>query len=227
MKIATLLRYMDLGYENSLWNVRHYIAHDFEILARENKNGLFPIMTEYDYEEICEKCDGLIIPGTGINCCPSHYGEAPADPPPVVDEYAFDSKVIDYFVKNNKPIFGICGGLQWLNVYFGGTLKYVENVEAHRNGDEKIHKINIKPGSFVYDVYKSETAITNSHHGQMIGKLAPGLDAVAATDDGVIEAVENKEKRIFATQWHPELCYQTGEGIEKKFFENFLKSCEK
>lgn len=224
MKIATLLRYCDLGNEKSAWNYRYYIMHDYELMARENGVGLCAIMTPYDYEDICAVCDGLIIPGSATNMNPSYYGEPPLDPPPEIDEYALDSKVMDYFIKNNKPVLGICGGLQWLNVYFGGTLTNVPVADSHSN---TTHEITIKPSSFVYDVFESEKAIINSYHGQMIGKLAPELEVVATSADGIIEAVENKAKKVFATQWHPEQSYHTGDPIEKKFFENFLECCKK
>ena len=228
MNIATLLRYADFGNPDSPWNYRYYIMHDYEIMARELGVGLCAIMTLLDFEKIADQCDGLIVPGTGTNCCPSYYGEPPMDPPPVIDEYGFDSKIIDYFVKHNKPIFGVCGGHQWLNIYFGGTLYNMSDVDSHHNGEKRQHEITITPGSFVHDVFKSEKAITNSYHGQALGKLAPELKAVAVTSDGVIEAVENKERRIFATQWHPEQSFHVDKyAIEKKFFENFLECCRK
>ena len=66
----------------------------------------------------------------------------------------------------------------------------------------------------------------NSHHGWAIDRLAPNLRVVARSKkDNVIEAVEDKERRIFATQWHPELSYRMGDPIEKKFFENFIRLC--
>lgn len=75
-------------------------------------------------------------------------------------------------------------------------------------------------------MFKSERATVNTYHGWEIGKLAPGLDVVAKSADGVIEAVECKEKKIFATQWHPEQSFHTGDAIENKFIENFIECCK-
>ena len=102
---------------------------------------------------------------------------------------------------HNKPIFGICGGLQAINVFMGGTLKKVEDVDAHQNYEKSNHIIDIKEGSFVHDVFKSKEALINSYHSWAIDKLAPGLEAVAWTKDGIIEAVESKEKRIFDAEF--------------------------
>ncbi|MBR5615829.1 MAG: gamma-glutamyl-gamma-aminobutyrate hydrolase family protein, partial [Clostridia bacterium] len=60
-----------------------------------------------------------------------------------------------------------------------------------------------------------------------IGKLAPNLKVVArCKTDGVIEAVEDKERGIYATQWHPEQSFRRGDPIERKFFENFVAICK-
>ena len=85
--------------------------------------------------------------------------------------------------------------------------------------------INITKDSFVYDVFKSEEATINSYHCYEIDRLAPALSVVATSPDGVIEAAENKERRIFATQWHPELTLAQENSVEHKFFENFFKCC--
>ena len=144
-----------------------------------------------------------------------------------MDEYAFDRKVIDAFVKAGKPIFGICGGIQGLNVYFGGSLKRVDGVDAHRNGESRAHEINVEQDSFVYEVFGTERARVNSHHNWTLDRVAPNLRVVARTDDGVIEAVEDPERRIYATQWHPELSMDLlAPEIEQNFFKNFLRRCE-
>jgi len=224
MRLAILPRYQDLQKENSVWNERHYVLREYEKMARENGVGLWAVLTPIDMEGICEHCDGLVIPGSRNRVNPSYYGGEPMDPPPAYDDFATDIKLIDYFVKHNKPIFGICAGLQAINIYFGGTIGIIAENNPHSNTR---HDISITPGSFVYDVFKSERADINSYHTRHIVKLGEGLTVVAKADDGVIEAVENKEKRIFATQWHPEQSYHADPSVEKKFFENFLECCRK
>ena len=226
MNIATTLRYVDLQ-RGSVWDERYYIMNDYSLMARKYGIGLNAIMTPFDCEAIAEKCSGLIIPGSGTNIHPSYYGGVLREAPPVVDEYALDAKLIDCFVKAEKPVFGVCGGHQAINVYFGGSLKQLDDEVAHRNGDSKIHTITIEKGSFVYDVFKSESASVNCYHSWEIDRLGEGLRAVARTADGVIEAIENREKNVFATQWHPEQSFHTGDPIEHKFFENFIELCRK
>ena len=226
MNIATVLRYCDLKAENSVWNKRYYILEDYFLMAEKYKIGLTAISSAYSFEKVADNCDGLIITGSATNIDPTYYGRPALEKPEEVDEYALDAKLIKYFIDHGKPIFGVCGGLQALNVFLGGTLKKLDNSAAHREDRAFSHEINIKKGSFVYDVFGSERARVNCYHGWEIDDLAPALEVVARTDDGVIEAVESKELKLFATQWHPELSFHTGNPIENKFFENFLKCCE-
>jgi len=223
--VATLLRYMDLQ-KNCPWDRRYYILHDYNLFASKYKVGMAAIMTEFDFEGVCRECDGLFVPGSGTNIDPAYYGMPPLEKAEPVDEYALDSRVIRYFLDHKKPIFGICGGHQALNVYFGGTIKRVDDLPNHYDVGEKDHWIDIAGGSFVHEVFGKDSAVVNSYHSWEIGRLAPELEVAARSRDGVIEAVECKERNVFATQWHPEQSFHTGDPIEHKFIENFLKRCE-
>lgn len=186
--------------------------------------GLVAIMTEHDIQSVCAECDGLVIPGSATNINPEYYGGKPWETAEPVDEYGFDRKIIDYFVKAGKPIFGVCGGMQELNIYFGGDMCLIGEKGNHNNTR---HLIDITPDSFVYDVYGDTKAEINSYHNWMLDKIAPGFKVVARSEDGVVEAIECKEKKIFAVQWHPELNYNTDNHTEDKFFANFIECCRK
>lgn len=224
MNFASVLRYVDMKNGNG-WDERFSIPYFWKLMAEKYKVGLNYILTEYGLPEICEKCDGLIVPGSSTNINPFYWGDEPFTEKQVYDEFPFDAKIIEYFIKNNKPVLGICGGLQAINVCLGGSLKKVEE-SIHSNPLSRNHKINIEKNSFVYDVFESTGAEVNSYHYWAIDKLAPGLRTVAVSEDGVIEAVEWKEKKIFATQWHPERSFAEGDSIENKFFENFIELCK-
>ena len=225
MNIATLLRYVDMKRE-AVWDDRYYIMQDYLLLAEKFRVGMVAVMSEFDLERICRECDGLIVPGSASNIDPSYYGMQPFDPPEKVDEYALDSKVIRYFLDHRKPVFGVCGGHQALNVYFGGTLKLLDDKSRHHDAGEDAHVIDIAEGSFVYEVFQASSAVVNSYHNWEIGKLAPELSVAAVSRDGVIEAVECRDRNVFATQWHPEQSFHRGDPVENQFFENFLKRCE-
>lgn len=226
MNIATTLRYVDLKKDDP-WKFGYYTQIDYFKMAEKYGIGITAIVSEYDFEKICENCDGLIIAGSSTNIDPAYYGKPSFETPEPADEFALDSKLIEYFVKNNKPVFGICGGHQAINICMGGSLKKVDEPDKHQNFEKASHSIEIAENSFVYDVFGKKEATVNCYHSWEIDRLAPGFEVVARTADGVIEAIENKEKRIFATQWHPELSFCGGDTTEHKFFENFFKLCEK
>jgi putative glutamine amidotransferase len=226
MNIAAVLRYVDMQ-RGEVWDDRYYITNDYMLMAKKYGIGMTAIMSEQAIEDVCRHCDGLIIQGSATDIDPKYYGGAPLPVPPVVDEYYLDSRLIKYFYEAGKPIFGICGGEQALNVYFGGTIARMPDPHNHYLEHPLAnHPINIVEGSFVHDVFGTERAEINSFHNWWTDKVAPDLKVVATSDDGIVEALEWKEKNIFATQWHPEQSFRRGNPIEQKFFENFLKKCE-
>ncbi|MBP3322581.1 MAG: gamma-glutamyl-gamma-aminobutyrate hydrolase family protein, partial [Clostridia bacterium] len=97
------------------------------------------------------------------------------------------------------PIFGICRGIQLINVYFGGSL-HQHIGDNHKSGS---HNINVIKNSFIDKAYPDGMRSNSSHH-QAVKKLAPGFKISAISDEGIIEAIENPEKNIYATQFHPE-----------------------
>ena len=224
MNIAVELRYMDMKL-NTPWDDRFWIGGDYFKIAERFGVGMTAIMTERGADEICECCDGLIIPGSANNIDPKYYGMPNSGIALSHDEYALDAVLMRHFIERGKPVFGICGGHQALNIYLGGTIKRMDDPVNHCNQTTRTHKINIVKGSFVYDVYQRDSTPTNSWHGWEIGKLAEPLSIAATTDDGVIEAVENREMRAFAVQWHPELSLSKGDPMEHAFFYNFFKCC--
>ena len=228
MNVAVMLRYLDLNKgPDFFWNERHYVLHDYRIMADKYKIGMFAVASEYGLDDICKVCDGLVIPGSNACINPKYWGGEDI-PTRSFDEYALDSKAIKAFYEAGKPIFGICGGHEALNVFFGGSLRKVADLDNHYDKESCTHPVNVVKGSFVYDVFGTERTVTNSHHSLCIDRLAPDLTCVATADDGENEAIEWKEKNIFATQWHPEqTLHGRGDPIEHKFFENFLVRCEK
>ena len=229
MILGILLRYTDQK-QGGHWDEVYLMQHDYQLMAEKYGVTLCAIWGPQDAQKLCDVCDGLIIPGSGCLIFPEYYGGEHIEPTEPIDEYGHDHKIFDLFVKAGKPIFGICQGLEVLNVYFGGSLKKVNINWSHglpKVDQKQMHPINIKKDSFVYDVFGTERATVNSHHGWGIDRLAEGLEVVATADDGVIEAVQHKELPIFATQWHPEQNFHVGDPIEQKFFENFINLCRK
>ena len=185
------------GYEDKTENYKAVL----EYLGCEVIQGLD--------KEKAKLCDALLIPGGG-DVDPHFYNEeinGSVDPNTDFDKLQLE--VLDFFIKNNKPVLGICRGMQLINVYFGGSLyQDLKNKEAHIPLDEvkKIdneHSVRAQKGSFFEKTY-GEVFRINSWHHQGIKKLADKLVPLLFSDDEVIEAVESKEHKLIAVQFHPE-----------------------
>jgi putative glutamine amidotransferase len=172
--------------------------------------------TDLDLHDYAEALDGLVLQG-GNDVAPESYGEQPLDPDWASDAVRdrYEIELIDAFVRAGKPVFGICRGLQLLNVMFGGTLwqdipTQRPGAHAHRvpgKYEKHFHEIEIEPGSRLADLYPGvRRAVTNSIHHQGIKALAPGFVVEArCPDDGMIEAIRRQGPGfVAAVQWHPE-----------------------
>lgn len=212
MKIAIIER-LENYKEDEPFNKRYIIDESYKEIFDQLNALVIPIISENNLEEIANICDALILPGSAVGVDPKYYNDVPFPGKKYkYDEYKLDKKVIDLFVKSNKPILGICGGLQTLNVYFGGDLN--QNILNHKLIDGSMHKIKIAPNSFLSEVYNQEEIEVNSYHRQAIRKLAPNFDIIAVSEDGIIEAIG--DKNIIGVQWHPEILR------DMKFFTKFI-----
>ena len=216
---------------------KSYVSKD-EIDAIAAAGGLpivLPVILDDDsIKAQIEMIDGLLVPGGGdVN--PLIFGEEPMIGGGFtfneVDE--FDIKAIKFAYKTKKPIFGICRGIQVLNVAFGGTLiqdlkssdkHYVKHLQDARK-DLGTHTVEIMEGTALHNII-GKNIITNSYHHQAIKDLAKNFIASAYSKDGVIEAIENKDSSfIMAVQWHPEMMIKTDPTM-LQLFKNFISEVD-
>lgn len=137
-----------------------------------------------------DQFDGFLLPG-GFDIDPKYYNQRNYASYSVDEEMdLLDKKIIDYAVKNKKPLLGICRGIQSLNVFLGGTLK--QDILHHSDENHFIK-------------YNDKYLLVNSFHHQSIDKLADDLEVLAYSLDKEIEIVKHKELNIYGLQFHPEL----------------------
>ncbi len=150
---------------------------------------------------------GLLLLGGG-DVDPARY-QAPVHPlcnPPDPARDAWELDLIRRFLADRRPIFGICRGMQVLNVALGGTLiQHLPDIGPdHQLADGGQHPVRIDPGSRLASLMGLE-AMVNSRHHQAVERLGRGLVTVATSATGVCEAVELPDQPCcFAVQWHPE-----------------------
>lgn len=173
-------------------------------------------------------CDGILLVG-GDDIPPEMYGEKSTlkDEQILKNRYEFEIPFVKKYIKTNKPLLGICAGLQSINVALGGTLHQdIKNITKEKHGqnnnfDKPLHKININQDSFFYKIVKTKNTKTNSMHHQAIKKLGKNLIISAETDEKIIEAVELKNHKFcIGVQWHPEWKSSV---IDEKLFKSFCK----
>ncbi|XHS77828.1 gamma-glutamyl-gamma-aminobutyrate hydrolase family protein [Burkholderiaceae bacterium UC74_6] len=160
--------------------------------------------------------DGLVMQG-GADVSPTSYGQQPLRPEwsgdPVRDRYEIE--LIEGFLEQGKPVFGICRGAQLLNVFFGGTLyqdiaTLREDAQAHVDRDaydQHLHQVRFEPGSRLASIYKgAEGGLVTSIHHQAVDRLGSDLQVEATSEeDGIVEAIRSRGSGFVAgVQWHPE-----------------------
>ncbi len=158
--------------------------------------------------------DGLVMHG-GADVWPGSYGEEPLQPEWSGDRLrdAYEIALLEAFVTRGKPVFGICRGLQLINVAYGGTLyqdlaTQKPGALTHRDAaayDLNFHQIEILSETRLSRLLNEGRHKINSVHHQGIKALARDfLVEAISPDDGVIEAIRHRDRWIAAVQWHPE-----------------------
>lgn len=223
------------GYSRYPWYAIRYNYVDAIVAA-----GGIPFLLPYAHDlldEFASRIDGLLIPGGFFDVCPSYYGETIVHDTVKVnaERTKFEYSITNLMKEQEKPILGICGGMQLMNVIFGGTLiqhipAEISNCLEHEQPNprhEPGHGIDITPGSLLYKLANNHlTVAVNSAHHQAVKKLAPGFVVNALASDGVIEGMELDHPTQFAMglQWHPEFHISD---LDKSIFNHFIKAAKK
>ena len=184
--------------------------------------GAIPIISDDRYKNVrdyIDIADGVLFAGGG-DVRATVYGESEQYDNEVDDTRdAFEIEAVRYAYNKGKNILGICRGCQVINVALGGTL--YPDVSNHRNRE---HTVTIKSDSVLYECFGDTCATVNTYHHQACRKIADGFDVVALSDDGIVEAIESKDKKCIGVQFHPEKNCDKSLGC-RKIFERFVKVC--
>lgn len=209
-------------------------------VCAQAQSVVFPLTDAAHIPELLSLVDGVMLTGSPSNVNPSYFNETVADPSLPLDPArdALTLPLITACVKAGVPLLGICRGFQEINVAYGGTLQQAVHLQANQldHRDPKgasaeqayapVHDIRFEPGSAFEQWAGGSHAMVNSLHGQGIGRLAPGLRALAYAPDGLIEAIEVLGAKTFAyaVQWHPEWrCWENP--FYRAIFEAFGQAC--
>ena len=206
--------------KNSYWMLPGY-------LERVKEAGAIPVILPLttngaDIAKLVDLCDGLLFTG-GQDVDPQLYGEA-------MEPFCGELCTARDAMEQDKPVLGICRGIQLLNAALGGTLyqdlptEHPSEIEHAMKApyDRAAHTVHIWPMTPLSTLLEKTELGVNSCHHQAIKSLAPGLVEMARSEDDLIEAVYLPGKTfVWAVQWHPEMSLHA-DADSRKIFEAFV-----
>ncbi len=189
--------------ENYLTSLHKFGAIPFPLFHTSSVNS-----------EFIKTLDGLVITGGNFDIDPSLYAESIDGSRNIKSKRTnFEIEIFNKFLETSKPILGICGGEQLMNVASGGDLIQDINTSIQTNikheqsnpRDEVSHEVIITKNSKLFKITKSEKIKVNSAHHQSVKNTGENFITSAVAPDDIIEAIEHtKHPWCIGLQWHPE-----------------------
>ncbi|MBI5528620.1 MAG: gamma-glutamyl-gamma-aminobutyrate hydrolase family protein [Deltaproteobacteria bacterium] len=207
------------GTDQAVTNIFHYrLKGTYESALRAA--GCLPVVVPYldgegEIDSLARVLDGLVISGSGPDVDPWLQGRAPKPGRgTALRRHAFEMRLAARCIDSGRPVLGICGGEQVVNVLFGGTLiddigSSLPSALPHRGAYLEIaHEVEVEKGSLLRRAAGAARFGVNSTHHQAVDSVGPGLTVSARAPDGIIEAVEAPGFGfVLGVQWHPEALF--------------------
>ena len=210
-----LLKLDDGSVEYTQYLLPHYYS-----IAVEHAGGV-PVLLPYRSDSslvgrYVDLCDGFVLSG-GNDYDPAAWGQVrhpnaiPIDP----QRERFDRAVIAEIERRDRPVLGICGGCQLMNIHRGGSLhQFIPDlglspvIKHSRNTLQewsRRHDVEVDASTLLARVLGSTKATSNSSHKQSVDRVGAGLSITAHSPDGIVEAIEDPRRKFYlGVQWHPE-----------------------
>lgn len=222
--VIGILPLVDMERE-SYWMIPGYMKG---IEAAGGIPVILPLTTDHKIiQRLVENFDGFLLTG-GQDVSPKLYGEEilPECGQLSQERDEMERILIEKVIEMDKPMLGICRGIQILNAVLDGTLyqdlpmQHPSEINHHMTPpyDRVVHRVILKEDTPLHSILNVKEIGVNSYHHQAIKDLSGKLSVAAVSEDGIIEGVYMPDKKfILATQWHPELSYLKDEYSMKIF----------
>jgi putative glutamine amidotransferase len=200
--------------------------------------GGLPILLPHEPERAADYLgliQGLVVTGGAFDVDPALFGASSKHASVTTKDRrtAFEFAITKGAIDADKPVFGICGGQQLLNVVLGGTLiqhipDSITDALAHEQPNprhEPGHPVRIVPGTLLHQIVAADAMRVNSSHHQAVRDPGPHAAIDATAPDGVIEGIEDRRYRFcLGVQWHPEFHIDPG---DRRIFDALVAACTK
>jgi|SRR5690625_2527416 len=200
---------------------------------------LLPYVTcNRDILRIVNIIDGLYVAG-GNDVDPKYFNETPHEEIGEINPTRdiFELHLLKMMFKRNKPVLGVCKGMQMINVALGGDLyqdissQYKDELIQHKQRAKIVHPthpIDVKTGTKLYRMIKKKNVYVNSYHHQAVRRLGRNVIVSSYATDGVIEAIESTAHTfVIGVQWHPECLIVSEDPSFLALYEFFIHHCQK
>lgn len=194
--------------------------------------------TPEEVARLATGCSAVLLPGSKADLDPQKFGEArhPETAKADILRDNVDELLLQDAYNMHKPVFGICYGLQALNVWRTGTLvQHIESKVEHSPADKQkmAHEVVVEAGSKLAQAAglargNLKVPVNSSHH-QSAKKPGDALRVTATSaEDGVIEALEGTAPGhyVLAVQWHPEKSFANDQP-SRRLFESFVDAARR
>lgn len=193
----------------------------------------FPLYHDKDLiNSFVEKLDGLVLTGGDFDIDPKTYNQEINGTREIKPERTnFELQIFRKFFEFDKPILGICGGEQVINVGCGGDLfqdinaNFQTSIQHEQNNpaNEVSHEVKIQSKTKLFEILNIDLIWTNSSHHQSVNRLGKNIKLNAIALDGVVEGIEHDfHKWCVGVQWHPEFLNTK---YDKMIIKDFIEHC--
>ena len=215
--------------ENTSMDGTRYDMSKSYFQAIQNAGGL-PLGLPYCASpgELVDMFDGLISSGGYITFPDEWFVDGEASKTIKSERFAFELELLQAFLKQRKPVLGICHGMQMLSGLHGSRL--TSDLQARTDGSinhcdpEGSHKVQVLADTLLHDIVGEGQLTVNSYHREAVVEPGPEVTVCARAEDGTVEAIELPQYSfVLGVQWHPER--MLADAAAEKIFARFCQAC--